>query len=167
MSLEFLLNALQILSLALIAGGTIVIGALVAPTSFKHLSKIEAGSLVTDIFDRFSQWTEVAALVLFISKITELALIRKFSFDSSSLYLQLEAVQKAPLVNSLDTAYLVQFLLVLVIFALSLYISLELMPKIMNAYENDDKEFKILHSRSEKLFKINFVLAALALILFF
>jgi TRAP-type uncharacterized transport system substrate-binding protein len=59
----------------------------------------------------------------------------------------------------------VSLLLTLAIFIISLYISLELMPKMVNAFEDNDAEFKRLHKLSEKLMKLNSLLALIALII--
>lgn len=162
--LETILEIIQVLALALIAAGTIVIGALVAPLVFKQLSKIEAGVVVTEIFERFSQWIEIAALALFTSKLVDLVFVRKFNFKSSSLVLDENSINQTELASNFDSAYLISLLIVVAIFAISLYISLELMPKLLQAYEDNEKEFKVLHDRSEKLMKINALLAIIALL---
>lgn len=158
--LEAILEIVQILTLALIAVGTIVLGALVAPMIFKQLSRIEAGVTMTEIFEKFSQWTEVAALALFTSKLIELVFIRKFNFVKDFFF-----VNQTKIASNFDAEYLFSLILVVAIFAISLYISLELMPKMVNAFEDNEKEFKELHGKSEKLMKLNAVLAIIALIL--
>ena len=158
--LEAILEIIQILALALISVGTIILGALVAPLLFKQLSKIEAGIAVTAIFEKFSQWLEISALALFTAKLIDLVFIRKFNFIKELFF-----INQTQISRSFDTAYLFSFLLVIAIFAVSLYISLELMPKMVNAFEDNDAEFKRLHKRSEKLMKFNSVLALIALII--
>lgn len=158
--LEAILEIIQVLTLALIAAGTVVLGALVAPILFKQLSKIEAGIAMTEIFDKFSQWLEVSALALFIAKLAEMIFIRNFNFAKDFFF-----INQTKLTSNFDGAYLFSIILVLAIFIISLYLSLELMPKILNAFEDNEKEFKELHKRSEKLMKINSVLAIIALIL--
>lgn len=158
--LEAILEIIQILTLALISVGTIILGALVAPLLFKQLSKIEAGIAVTAIFEKFSQWLEISALALFTAKLIDLVFIRKFNFIKELFF-----INQTQISRSFDTAYLFSFLLVIAIFAVSLYISLELMPKMVNAFEDNDAEFKRLHKRSEKLMKLNSLLALIALII--
>jgi hypothetical protein len=158
--LEAILEIIQVLALALIAAGTIVLGALVAPLIFRQLSKIEAGIAVTEIFEKFSQWMEIAALALFTSKLIELVFIRKFNFVKDFFF-----VNQTKIASNFDAAYLFSVILVIAIFAISLYISLELMPKMISAFEDNEKEFKSLHKTSEKLMKINSVLAIIALII--
>jgi uncharacterized membrane protein len=158
--LEAILEIIQVLALALIAAGTIVLGALVAPLIFRQLSKIEAGIAVTEIFEKFSQWMEIAALALFTSKLIELVFIRKFNFVKDFFF-----VNQTKIASNFDAAYLFSVILVIAIFAISLYISLELMPKMISAFEDNEKEFKSLHKTSEKLMKINSVLAIIALVL--
>jgi hypothetical protein len=158
--LEAILEIIQILALALISVGTIILGALVAPLLFKQLSKIEAGIAVTAIFEKFSQWLEISALALFTAKLIDLVFIRKFNFIKELFF-----INQTQISRSFDTTYLFSFLLVIAIFAVSLYISLELMPKMVNAFEDNDAEFKRLHKRSEKLMKLNSLLALIALII--
>lgn len=158
--LEAILEIIQVLALALIAAGTIVLGALVAPLLFRQLSKIEAGMAMTEIFEKFSQWMEIAALALFTSKLIELVFIRKFNFVKDFFF-----VNQTKIASNFDAAYLFSVILVIAIFAISLYISLELMPKMISAFEDNEKEFKTLHKTSEKLMKINSVLAIIALVL--
>lgn len=157
---EAILEIIQILALALISVGTIILGALVAPLLFKQLSKIEAGIAVTAIFEKFSQWLEISALALFTAKLIDLVFIRKFNFTKELLF-----INQTEISRSFDTAYLISFLLITAIFVVSIYISLELMPKMVNAFEDNDAEFKRLHKRSEKLMKFNSVLALIALII--
>lgn len=154
-----ILEIIQNLSLALIAGGTICLGALVAPTLFNELSRIEAGLSMKSIFDKFAQWTEVAALALFISKLCELIFIRGFNFNKEMIFMN-----QTKITSNFDYGFFFDLVLVLAIFVVSLYLSLELMPKMMNAYEDDEKLFQELHKKSEKVFKVNFLLAVLALI---
>lgn len=156
-----ILEIIQVLTLALISAGTIVLGALVAPLLFKQLSKLEAGIAMTAIFERFSQWLEISALALFTAKLVELVFVRKFNFNKEVIF-----VNQTQLATSFDVQYLFSVLLVLAIFIVSLYISLEIMPKMMNAYDDNEKEFKELHTKSEKMMKLNALLAVLALVLF-
>lgn len=163
--LAALLEIIQVLSLALIAAGTIVLGALVAPLLFKQLSKIEAGIAVTAMFERFSQWLEISALALFTAKLVDLFFIRKLNFAKDTFFVNQNSVDQTEITSSFDMNYLFGLLLVAGIFAISLYISLELMPKMVHAYEDNEKDFQVLHGKSEKLMKLNSVLAILALIL--
>jgi hypothetical protein len=158
--LEAILEIIQILALALISVGTIILGALVAPLLFKQLSKIEAGIAVTAIFEKFSQWLEISALALFTAKLIDLVFIRKFNFIKELFF-----INQTQISQSFDTVYLVSLLLTLAIFIISLYISLELMPKMVNAFEDNEAEFKRLHKLSEKLMKLNSLLALIALII--
>jgi hypothetical protein len=158
--LEAILEITQILALALIGAGTVVLGALVAPILFRQLSKIEAGIAMTEIFEKFSQWLEISALALFTSKLIEMIFIRKFNFTKDFFF-----VNQTQISSNFDAKYFISILLITAIFALSLYLSLELMPKLMNAFEDNEKEFNELHKKSEKLMKLNSILAILALIL--
>ena len=154
-----ILEIIQVLALALISAGTIVLGALVAPILFKQLSKIEAGITMTAIFERFSQWLEVSALALFVSKLIEVFFVRGFNFKKDFFF-----INQTQISSNFDAVYLLSILLIVAIFAVSLYISLEIMPKMINAYEDNEKEFQTLHKKSEKLMKINALLAIFALI---
>ena len=162
---EAILELIQILALALIAAGTVVLGALVAPLLFKQLSKIEAGVAMTEIFERFSQWVEISALALFTAKLIEVVFVRKMNFSKGIFFVDQGPINQTELASSFDGGYFLGMLLVIAIFAVSLYISLELMPKMIHAYEDNDKEFQTLHKKSEKLMKINSVLAILALVI--
>ena len=86
--------------------------------------------------------------------------IRKFNFTKDFFF-----VNQTQISSNFDAKYFISILLITAIFALSLYLSLELMPKLMNAFEDNEKEFNELHKKSEKLMKLNSILAILALIL--
>jgi uncharacterized membrane protein len=157
---EAILEFIQVLSLAVIIVGTIILGALVAPTLFKQLSKIEAGMAMTELFERFSQWLEISALSLFLARAIDFVFVRNMSFATDSIYYK-QTFLKA----NFDTSYLLSLILIISILIISLYISLDLTPKLMNAYQDDDKEFETLHKKSEKLYRINALIALLALII--
>ena len=159
-----LIKMVQVLALALIAGGTLVLGALVAPALFKNLSRIEAGNMMNNIFEKFTQWLETSSLILFVTKFIEFMSVRHFSLSKESIFLNVSEVQQTTLFENFDTPYFFELVFISGIFAISVYLSFELMPKMANAYDNDEKEFQKLHRRSEDLYKFNFLLAVLALI---
>ena len=151
------LNFVQLVSLIVIVGGTITIGALAAPTLFANLSRQEAGSVMMDLFSKFDKWIKVSAILLLSAKIIELVTVHKMNF-------MIETGTGEELVKSLNTGLVTNLLLVLLIAAISMYISLQLSPALTSSYENDTSDFSTLHGKSEILHKVNF---ALGLILLF
>lgn len=145
--MEKILNCTQLAALLVIAGGTLTIGALVAPTVFRELSRQEASMTMIEIFGKFDRWVFVSAILLFVSKISHLVLIRKFNFLNSS--------------GSLDLAFLMSLIGTILVLAISVYHSQVLSPALNAAYESNNPIFEVLHKRSEMLFKANFLIGLL------
>jgi len=154
-----ILSFIQLVSLIVIVGGTITIGALAAPTLFSNLSRQEAGSVMIDLFTKFDRWIKFSAIILLAAKLTELVTVNKMNF-------MIESGTGEELVKTLNTPMLTNLLLVLLIVAVSLYISFKLSPAVTDSYENDSAEFSKLHTRSETLHKVNFVLGLILLFSF-
>ena len=129
---------MEILSLLLISGGTLVLGALVAPNLFANLSRQEAGATMMEIFVRFEQWLKIAAGLVLVAEIFEAVI---FGFSSLA------------------------FVLGLAIAANSFYIIQKLSPHLEQAYNEHSAEFEALHKQSELHHKANFILSALLLLL--
>ena len=157
MSLQEILNLVQIFSLVIITGGTLVIGALVAPSLFNNLSREEAGTLMVEVFGKFASWIKVSAILIALTKLVEFIYVAKFSFFITTG--TGEEVTKL-----LNSALLNSTILALAIVAISLHIAMNLSPAIVEAYENDSDEFSKLHKQSEVLHRVNFVLGAIMLL---
>lgn len=151
-----ILSFIQLVSLIIIVGGTITIGALAAPTLFSNLSRQEAGSVMIDLFTKFDKWIKFSALSLLAAKLIELIAAQKMNF-------MIESGTGEEIVKTLNTPMLTNLLLVLLIVAVSLYISFKLSPAVTDSYENDTAEFSKLHNQSEMLHKVNFVLGLVLL----
>jgi uncharacterized membrane protein len=155
--MENFLGFIQSLSLVIIVGSTITIGALIAPTVFGNLSREEAGVLMIEIFKKFDNWLKVSTLALLGSKLLELALIHSFSFHTTNV------ISEEEVISVLNTKLLTAFVLVLIISALSFYQCFKLSPSLNKAYENDSAEFSQLHQRSELVHKLNFFVGLILL----
>ncbi|MCE2929042.1 MAG: DUF4149 domain-containing protein [Candidatus Caenarcaniphilales bacterium] len=140
-NLSFISSSLQLISLIIITGGTITIGALAAPTLFNSLSREEAGSVMVDIFNRFDNWIKVSAIILLSAKIIEMIFVKP-TFNAGGI---------------------ITLLLVIGIAAISFYMAFVLSPQINTAYETDDKLFLDLHKQSELLHRVNFLLGLVLL----
>lgn len=145
--MEKILNCTQLAALLVIVGGTLTIGALVAPTVFRELSRQEAGITMIEIFGKFDRWVFVSAILLFISKISHVIFVRKFNFLNSS--------------GSLDWVLVLSLVGTIIVFLISVYHSQMLSPELNQAYENNSPIFETLHKRSEMLFKANFLIGLL------
>ncbi len=134
-----ILNATQISSLATIAGGTVTLGALVAPQLFSNASRQEAGKLMTAIFGSFDQWLKISSLLLLASKLLHLIIVERFVF-SWPMFLT--------------------SLLTVAIVAISLHLVYRTSPEMLAAMRANKKEdFERLHHQSELLHRVNFALA--------
>lgn len=138
-----ILNAAQITSLSAIAGGTVTLGALVAPQLFNNASKQEAGKLMTSIFDSFDQWLKMSSILLFACKLLHLIIVERFVFSWGML---------------------ITSLLTLAVIAISLHLVYRTSPEMLAAMRaNKKEEFEQLHHQSELLHRINFGLALVLL----
>ncbi len=147
-----ILNAAQIASLALIAGGTVTLGALVAPQLFGNASKQEAGKLMTSIFSGFDQWLKASAFLLLATKLLHLIIVDRFIFMT---------------VTGFQWGLAVSSILVLAIVAISLHLVYRTSPELVAAMRaNKKEEFERLHRESELLHRVNFGLALLVLFSF-
>lgn len=153
------LNFVQLVSLIVIVGGTITIGALAAPTLFSNLSRQEAGSVMIDLFTKFDRWIKFSAVTLLGAKLVELIAVKKMNF-------MIESGTGEELVKSFNAPMFTNLILVLLIVAISLYLSFKLSPAVTDSYENDTAEFSKLHNQSEMLHKVNFVLGLILLFSF-
>lgn len=153
------LNALQLISLSIITGGTITIGALTAPLLFKNLNREEAGAVMVDMFSRFDKWIRTFAIILLGSKLVQIVMINHFDFFISS-------GAGEELVKTFNMPLMTSLMLVLAIAAVSLFMGFKLSPQIIQSYENNSPEFHKLHGQSENLHKLNFVLGFALLIMF-
>ena len=143
----------------IISGGTLVIGALVAPTLFANLCREEASTIMIATFGKFDCWIKFSALALAIAKFSELIFVHKFNFAiETGTGEAITKVMNGDLINST--------LLVIVISAISLYITFKLSPAIIQSFEDDSNEFKSLHKRSEMMHRINFLLSVFLLTYF-
>ena len=155
---EFLF-AVQLISLIVITGGTITIGALTAPSIFGSLSRQEAGAVMIDLFSRFDRWIKFSALSLFIAKFFEFVMVYKSSFyiiNSSE-----DAV-----VKTFNSSLFSSSMLVIARAVTSLVLALKLSPKMIDSYDNDLPNFERLHHQSELLHKVNFALGLVLLLSF-
>jgi hypothetical protein len=154
-----ILEVLQIIALIPITGGTLVLGALVAPILFANLDRFDAGSIMIAMFKRFDDWIKLSSYLLVGSKLAELALVYKFSFF-------LESQIGEELIKQLNKPLLASIGLSLAIAAASLHIAYKLTPRIVKAYEQDAPDFEKLHKQSELLHMVNFLLGVLLLLSF-
>jgi uncharacterized membrane protein len=157
--MESFLSFIQSLSLVFIAGSTITLGALMAPTVFANLSREEAGALMIEVFKKFDSWLKISASALLISKLLELTLVHGFSFHISS------QVSEEEIISVLNSSLVISFVLVIIISVISFYQCFKLSPELNKAYENDSVEFSQLHKRSELIHKLNFILGIILLYL--
>lgn len=157
--MENVLSFIQLISLIVIVGGTITIGALAAPIMFKNLSREEAGMLMIELFSKFDNWIKVSAVLLLGAKLTEIIVINKMNF-------MIETSAGEELTKSLNTTLVTNSILILIIVAISFYLSMKLSPAITSSYQNDSPEFSQLHKRSEALHKVNFILGLILLFSF-
>lgn len=160
---ETIISSLQLTGLFPIVGGTVVIGALIAPLTFKSLNKKEASKLMVQMFKKFDDWIKVAATILLASKLIEVIFIDKFSFSKT-------LVVDGNQVSKLDTGSLLTLILVLAIAAISYHIVFKLTPQIDSTYkankDSQGKKFQDLHKQSEMLHKVNFLLGFILLLSF-
>lgn len=156
MTLLEILNLVQILALMVITGGTLVIGALAAPTLFSNLSREEAGSIMIELFGKFDSWIKVSALSVITAKLLEIIFIAKFNFIVTTG--TGEEISKA-----LNMSLINSSILVLAITAISLHIAYRLSPAIIESFEDDSAQFSALHKQSEMLHRVNFVLGVFLL----
>lgn len=158
-----ILNSVQIVSLIPITGGTLVLGALIAPLTFQVLNKKDAGKFMMMMFQKFDTWIKFSSIALLASKILQFAFINKFSF-----FYQVAVEDK--LVSKLDFSVLISVLLALAIAAISLHIVFRLSSRMIEIFDDNAKtqtdEFQSLHKQSEMLHKVNFMLGFLLLIMF-
>lgn len=156
-------NILQVIGLFPIVGGTVVLGALVAPIAFGNLAKKDAAKLVTLSFCQFNDWLKIAAAMLLGGKLIDLIFISKFSFTTKTIVENKE-------VASLDMWALVSLVLVAAIAGISYHIAFNLSPQIIGAYrksvEKQSRKFNQLHKESENLHRINFLCALILLLSF-
>ncbi len=150
-TLQEIVNLVQLLGLTVIIGGTITIGALTAPVVFRSFSRMEAGSLMIELFAKFDKWLQASALLILLAKLVDVVYIHKFNFFT-------EIGSGEELAKVLNTNMLISSLLVIAITALSFYIVLKVSPAVLESYEADSPEFNTLHKRSELLHKVNFLL---------
>jgi hypothetical protein len=148
-NIQEILFALQLISLIVITGGTITIGALTAPSIFGNLSRQEAGAVRI----KFS------AITLLIAKFFEFVIVYKSSF-----YIINNAEDS--IIKTFNTSLFSSSILVVGIGIVSLVLAFKLSPKMIDSYENDLPNFERLHQQSEMLHKANFALG-LALLLSF
>jgi hypothetical protein len=130
--LSKILSTTELLGLLVIGGGTLILGALVAPILFVNLSRQEAGASMMEIFLNFEYWLKASALAVLVAEVFEI-LIFGFNFWPSILGLGLVG-------NSYYIIYL-------------------LSPKLRQAYDEHSNGFELLHKKSQLLHKINFALA--------
>ncbi len=158
-NIQEILFALQLISLIVITGGTITIGALTAPSIFGNLSRQEAGAVMIDLFSRFDRWIKFSAITLLIAKFFEFVIVYKSSF-----YIINNAEDS--IIKTFNTSLFSSSILVVGIGIVSLVLAFKLSPKMIDSYENDLPNFERLHQQSEMLHKANFALG-LALLLSF
>ena len=159
MSIQEILNLIQLLALVIISVGTLVIGALVAPTLFANLCREEARTIMIVTFGKFDCWIKFSALTLAIAKFLELILVHKFNFLlESGTGEAITKVMNGDLINSI--------VLVMAITAISLYIAFKLSPAIIQSFEDDSNEFRSLHKQSEIMHRINFLMSIFLLTYF-
>jgi hypothetical protein len=155
---EFLF-AVQLISLIVITGGTITIGALTAPSIFGNLSRQEAGAVMIDLFSRFDRWIKFSAISLLSAKFIEFVIVYKSSF-----YVVNSSTDN--IIKTFNSSLFSSSMLVIGISIVSLVLALKLSPRMIESYENDLPNFERLHQQSEMLHKANFALG-LALLLSF
>jgi hypothetical protein len=158
-NIQEILFALQLISLIVITGGTITIGALTAPSIFGNLSRQEAGAVMIDLFSRFDRWIKFSAITLLFAKFFEFVIVYKSSF-----YIINNAEES--IIKTFNTSLFSSSILVVGIGIVSLVLAFKLSPRMIDSYENDLPNFERLHQQSEMLHKANFALG-LALLLSF
>lgn len=160
-SLNTILNGLEIISLVLIAGGTVVMGALIAPLIFKAFSKKDASKFMIKMFEQFDEWLKLAAGLLLASKLTQSIFVDKFHF-------MIKVANGDQVTESLNLAFIFSLFMTLAIGALSLHIVFRVSPELKKLYDGkkdrQSKEFNELHKQSEMLHKVNFLLAMLLIL---
>lgn len=158
-SFNEVLNAAQVIALVPITGGTVAIGALVAPQMFKVLDRPDAAKLMIAIFGNFDKWIKTSASLLLTSKLIQLIFIDKLNF-----YLLMQTGEE--LTKKLNTTLVISTLLVFAIAAVSFHIAFRLSPKILQAYNTQSDTFDKLHKENELLHKINFLFGIVLLLTF-
>ena len=158
-----ILNAIQLIGLFPIVGGTIVLGALVAPITHKILVKKDFSKLMTKMFAQFHDWLKISASVLLAGKLVQLIFVDKFNFFVKS-------VVDGKQVDLLNFGLILTFLLVIAIAAISYHLAFKTTPQILLAYDSKSEKqstvFNKLHKESELLNRVNFLLAFLLLLSF-
>ena len=170
-----LLEGVQVLSLVPIAGGTVTLGALVAPKIFKELGKKEASQLMIGLFTRFDEWLKISAGALLGSHLIQVLFVNKFNFHREiqrAVKVSKEAAEKAvepvmETVKVLDWSLVFPTLLVLAISGICFYQVFRLSPELATLYKSTRKRalFNEKHRISEILAKAQFVLALILLLL--
>ncbi len=160
---NMILNGMQITALMLISGGTVVIGALIAPLLFKAFNKKDASKFIVKMFEQFDDWLKLSAGMLLGAKLLQLIMIDKFQFV-------VEKTVNNEAVKQMDMGLALTLFLVLAISALSFHIVFKTTPALKKYFDNNkdrqSKDFNEIHKQSEMLHKVNFILGFLLLLSF-
>ena len=160
---NLILNGLQITALMLISGGTVVIGALVAPLIFKAFTKKEASKFMVKMFEQYDDWLKISAGALLGAKLLQLIMIDKFHFV-------VEKTVNNEAVKQMNMGLALTLFLVLAIAALSFHIVFKTTPALKKNFDNNkerqSKNFNEVHKQRELLHKVNFILGFLLLLSF-
>ena len=142
--LQNISESLRSISLVVIVGSTITLGAMMAPVIFKLLERADAAKVMITIFARYDSWLHVAVIVLLVAE-----LLRFFVFK----------------VHDFSWVAFLSLILTLLVFAISMFLIYKISPEILQAYENFSQDFQVLHKQSEQMHKLNFFLGLLLLFL--
>jgi uncharacterized membrane protein len=140
----------KFLSLCIIIGATITVGAVVAPIVFGMLARAEAGEIMIKVFKRYDSWLLISVIILLVCSLLQ-------------YFFQLQAASFNVAALPLNQHF--QLLVTLIITAISFYLTLKLAGDLLSVRESDPILFREIHLLSEKLHKANFFLGILLIIL--
>ena len=131
----------QLAGLAIICGGILIIGAVTAPLVFGSLDRPVAAELMIKIFGRFENIIKYSVFVVFVFKVIEIFLLGLKG----------------------DLKSIAGYIAVALLFLVTSYIVFFLSPQLGAARGVDEELFDKLHKLSEKLYKLDFLLALISL----
>lgn len=135
------------LSLAYVVGGTLVLGALVAPAVFHALPRETAGRIMGGIFQRYDTGLAVSAVVLLVMQVLQWIFGREMQ---SRGRFWLQTVLSLSLVTSIGLS----------VFVLDPQIAALQKAGIRRDVGVAGQRFDTLHHQSEQVYKLNLLLGA-------
>ena len=146
-------NLFYHLGLAIWIGGTLVLGALVAPALFRALPRLEAGGIFGPTLRRFAR---VRVVALFV---TIFAAAVKYAFWESGAMLWIALRWAALLFMAATIVYEIGYL--------ERILEARRMHLTPDMHEDDPqrREFNVLHKRAEGLLKLSVLAAVVAMLL--